>query len=117
MIVKDEHNGVVRELEVDEIFIKCGRIRDDGKIPANTLRDGAFSRKSLISYVQEQLVSAFENQQTQNEKNKPYRIWIGEEGPIDQEQVNLSLEASGLHTGDKVYIEFMLESREWPSAR
>ena len=81
--MKDEANGVVHELEVDEVFIKCGRIRDDGKIPTNTLRDGAFSRKSLISYVQEQLVGAFENQQTQNEKNKPYRIWLGDNGPLD----------------------------------
>ena len=117
LIVKDEANGVVRELEVDEVFIKCGRIRDDGKIPTMPLRDGAFSRKSMVSYVQEQLVTAFENQQTLNEKNKPYRIWIGEESPLDPGQVNLSLEAAGLHTGDKVYIEFMLESREWPSAR
>ena len=60
--MKDKANDIARELEIDEVFIKCGRIRDDGKIPSNTLRDGAFSRKSLISYVQDQLVSAFENQ-------------------------------------------------------
>ena len=64
LVVKDEANGNARELEVDEIFIKCGRIRDDGKLPTMNLRDGAFSRKALISYVQEQLVGAFENKQT-----------------------------------------------------
>lgn len=48
MISKDEANGQVRELEVDEIFIKCGRISDDGKVPVVGLRDGAFSRKALV---------------------------------------------------------------------
>ena len=42
---------MVKELEIDEVFIKCSRIRDDGKIPATGLRDGAFSRKALISYL------------------------------------------------------------------
>ena len=84
LYVKDEAQNIVRELEIDEVFIKCGRIRDDGKIPTNTLRDGAFSRKSLIGYVQDQLVTAFENQQTLNEKSKQFRIWIGEDGPLDQ---------------------------------
>lgn len=26
LLFKDEANGVVKELEVDEIFVKCGRI-------------------------------------------------------------------------------------------
>lgn len=42
----------MKELEIDEIFIKCGRIRDDGKIPTTALRDGAFSRKVRLAYVQ-----------------------------------------------------------------
>lgn len=78
----------MRELEVDEIFIKCGRIRDDGKIPTSGIRDGAFSRKALLSYVRDQLVVAFENKNTQNEKNKPLRIWLGEDGPIDADQLS-----------------------------
>jgi len=48
LIAKDEANGQVRELEVDEIFIKCGRIRDDGKLPEAGLKDGAFSRKAIL---------------------------------------------------------------------
>ena len=44
---------MVKELEVDEIFVKCGRIQDDGKIPNGNLRDGAFSRKAKLSYVKQ----------------------------------------------------------------
>ena len=67
--------------------------------------------------MQEQLVGAFENKQTQNERSRPFRVWVGEEGPLDETQVSVSLEAAGIRSNDKVFIEFMLESRVWPSAR
>lgn len=33
LVYVDEAKGRVTELEIDEIFIKCGRVRDDGKLP------------------------------------------------------------------------------------
>ena len=115
--MKDEKQGTIKELEVDEIFIKCGRILDDGKIPVvASMRDGAFSRKALVSYVLGQMAGAFENKQTLNEKkSKQFRIWVGEEGPLDEGQVNFTLEEAGIRSEEKVFVEFMLESREWPS--
>lgn len=116
--MRDETNGLVRELEVDEIFIKCGRIQDSGKIPSSSLRDGAFSRKSTLRFVMGKLIGAFENKQTLTEKSKPARVWLGEEGPIATEpELARTLEELGLRCGDKVFIEFMLESREWPSSK
>ena len=43
-------------------------------------------------------------------------MWIGDEGPSDESQLEQSLEILGVRSGDKLFIEFMLESREWPSA-
>ena len=86
--MQDQAQGIVKELEVDEIFIKCARISDNGKIPPSNARDGAFSRKALLSYVQDQLVSAFENKHTLNEKDKKFRIWLGEEGHADERLID-----------------------------
>ena len=77
----------VKELEVEEILIKCARIADNGKIPTSGIRDGAFSRKALLSYVQDHLVAAFENKETKNEKSKPFRVWVGEDGPASEMQI------------------------------
>ena len=56
---------MVIEFEIDEIYLKCGRVRDDGKFPTvSSMRDGVFSRKASVKYVMEQLVNAFENRQT-----------------------------------------------------
>ena len=41
---------------------------------------------------------------------------MGEESPIDAAHLEHTLEEAGLLSGDKVFIEFMLESRVWPSA-
>ena len=63
LIVKDDTAGTVRELEVDEVFVKCGMIKDDGKIPIdqNTLKNGAFSRKATVLYVKNKLAVFFGN--------------------------------------------------------
>jgi hypothetical protein len=87
LLAKDEAQGIVKELEVEEIFIKCARLTDNGKIPTSGIRDGAFSRKALLSYVQDQLVAAFENKETKNEKSKQFRVWIGEDGPANEMQL------------------------------
>ena len=63
LIVKDDTAGTVKELEVDEVFVKCGMIRDDGKIPIdqNTLKNGAFSRKATVLFVKNKLADFFGN--------------------------------------------------------
>lgn len=107
----------VKEVEVDEINLRCGRVKDDGQIPLRSaLRDGYFSRKHTMQFVLNLLVDAFQNQQTQNEKNmKKYRFWNSDEGPLDEINYGQTLEQLGLKNGDKVYIEFQLESKLWPS--
>jgi uncharacterized UBP type Zn finger protein len=109
---------IVKEVEVDEINLKCGRIKDDGQIPVSSkLRDGYFSRKHNMLFVLNLLVDAFQNQQTKNEKDqKKYRFWNNEEGPLNEINYGQTLEQLGLKNGDKVYIEFQLESKIWPSA-
>lgn len=54
---------IVKELEVDEINLKCGRIDDNGRIPTQ-LRDGFFSRKHTMKFLMDLLVDSFENQHT-----------------------------------------------------
>ena len=51
---------MVSELEIEEVFLKCGRILENGKVP-NQVKDGFFSRKSTLNSVLEMLVNAFEN--------------------------------------------------------
>ena len=62
LYVEIKPKKLIKELEVDQINMLCGRIFDDGKIPnPNSLRDGYFSRKHKMQFVLDLLVGAFQN--------------------------------------------------------
>ena len=43
----DSENRMVTELEIEEVYLKCGRIQENGKVPP-LVKDGFFSRKSTL---------------------------------------------------------------------
>ena len=100
--------NIVKEVEVYEINIRCGRIKDDGKSPSSSdLRDGYFSRKHTLEFVLNLLVDSFQNQNTGNEKDiKKQRLWIGEDSVISEIDYSRTLEALNIKNGDKFYVEF-----------
>ena len=72
------------------------------------MKDCFFSRKSTLKTILEELVNSFDNKQE-------HRLWDGTNGPVEEMHLQPTIEQVGLRGGSQVFIEFKLESGEWPS--
>ena len=48
----DSETKQVTELEIEEVYLRCGKIQENGQVP-NVVKDGFFSRKSTLKTVLE----------------------------------------------------------------
>ena len=110
----DREARQITELEIEQVYLKCGKIQENGSAP-QTYKDGFFSRKMPLREVLEQLVLAFENKQTKDQVTQEFRFWDSPDGYLGDEDLSRTIEEAGLKQGQKVLVEFKLGSGEYPS--
>ena len=106
--------GYVAELEIELINLMCGRIQENGKVPAQ-VKDYFFSRKDDLKLVLHTLVADLKSKQE-------FRLWDGDKGPMEgdvqmDDPLKQTIEQVGLQSGQKIFVEFKLENGEWPSGK
>ena len=103
----------VTEIEMEEINLRGGRIDDTGQ-PPNRQQEWYFSRKSTLGFVLEQLVTELGDQNNTRE----FRLWGDRTGPLkgslQEDPLTLTIEEVGLKNHHEIFVEFKLESGEWP---
>jgi len=121
LLYKNEQTQMLYELEVSEVLANFGTIKEDGKIPTKHL-EKYFSRKVVLKQILDELIKASLDRVQNNisvqksVKANQVRLWISA-GPVNEEMMDSTLELVGFRSKDHLYVEFKLESGEWPSAK
>jgi len=104
------HENYILEIEIEEIFIRHQKIKDDGKAPSSQqFKEIYVSRKLTMNQFKEILCHEYEGAHPQRA-----RIWLEEEIVIE-ELSGKTLEKLGVKSDTRIYLECMLESDQWPT--